>query len=361
MLSSLSEEVSSTKAKLNVQKNNLQNYRDKDVVREKLDMLFHKKVGEPFNKEMTEKICKEGKARFSKMKPPGYVDYREKIKGNDESDVINTFNQFGDLILWKQIIEMAKVEQVPVVFVTGDMKEDWFRIIKGQTIGPQPELLKEIEEEAGVLGYIYSVASFYEQAKRFLKKEVRQETVEEVESLTKSEVFKMYTNLQTFESGLDEELQYLIDFAHRNYNPRSRTIQLTFKEEDKNYQNQLIQKRLDLLNTAQKIFGYDIAIEVRKLLKDGTTTSVTKIFEEDLRPDLMTTLDESLPPDFWDEVEAVSEHKFQKGDRVYHGRFGEGTVIGISGHDFDQEATVIFKEAGAKRLLTNYANLKILD
>jgi DNA helicase-2/ATP-dependent DNA helicase PcrA len=48
---------------------------------------------------------------------------------------------------------------------------------------------------------------------------------------------------------------------------------------------------------------------------------------------------------------------YRGGERVKHPRFGEGTVVGISGEGNKAEVTIIFKEAGAKRLLVKYANL----
>lgn len=51
---------------------------------------------------------------------------------------------------------------------------------------------------------------------------------------------------------------------------------------------------------------------------------------------------------------------FRGGERVKHPRFGEGTVVGVSGEGTNTELTVVFKEAGAKRLLLKYANLTAL-
>ena len=48
---------------------------------------------------------------------------------------------------------------------------------------------------------------------------------------------------------------------------------------------------------------------------------------------------------------------YRGGERVKHPRFGEGTVVGVSGEGAGTELTVVFKEAGAKRLLVKFANL----
>ena len=54
---------------------------------------------------------------------------------------------------------------------------------------------------------------------------------------------------------------------------------------------------------------------------------------------------------------ALEGSSYSGGERVTHPRFGEGTVVGVSGEGANTELTVVFKEAGAKRLLVKYANL----
>ncbi len=48
---------------------------------------------------------------------------------------------------------------------------------------------------------------------------------------------------------------------------------------------------------------------------------------------------------------------YHGGEKVKHPRFGDGTVVGVSGEGNNAEITVIFKEAGAKRLSLKFANL----
>ncbi|ADI13190.1 UvrD-helicase domain-containing protein [Truepera radiovictrix] len=48
---------------------------------------------------------------------------------------------------------------------------------------------------------------------------------------------------------------------------------------------------------------------------------------------------------------------FRGGERVKHPKFGLGTVVGVSGEGARAEVTVVFQEAGPKRLLFKYANL----
>ncbi len=49
--------------------------------------------------------------------------------------------------------------------------------------------------------------------------------------------------------------------------------------------------------------------------------------------------------------------KLRGGERVTHPKFGAGTVVGVSGSGARAEVTVVFEQAGAKRLLVKYAGL----
>ena len=49
------------------------------------------------------------------------------------------------------------------------------------------------------------------------------------------------------------------------------------------------------------------------------------------------------------------------GDTVQHDKWGEGVVVAVSGSGSDAEATVIFEDAGQKRLLLAYAPLRRVD
>lgn len=48
---------------------------------------------------------------------------------------------------------------------------------------------------------------------------------------------------------------------------------------------------------------------------------------------------------------------YRGGEKVKHPKFGAGTVVGVSGEGARAEVTVVFEEAGAKRLIVKYANL----
>jgi DNA helicase-2/ATP-dependent DNA helicase PcrA len=55
----------------------------------------------------------------------------------------------------------------------------------------------------------------------------------------------------------------------------------------------------------------------------------------------------------------VGNQHFRVGQGVRHGRFGEGTIIGLSGSGLDAQAQIQFRDVGAKTLALGVAKLDI--
>ena len=147
-----------------------------DPLKEKITCLFDGKVGPPYSPEKLEEIHKIGKKRYEEKIPPGYSDAKKV-----------GIERYGDLILWFQIIDKAKEAKKPTIFVTDDGKEDWWYRLKGQTIGPQPQSIEEIDLKAGVSFYMYNTVRFMEEIQLYLTKKVESKTVEEVRSIRKKD------------------------------------------------------------------------------------------------------------------------------------------------------------------------------
>lgn len=123
--------------------------RSHDEIRERLNDLFCDKVGlEPKQSEI-DSIEKEGEERYKNKIPPGFKD-----EGKDESFCygdVKYKNKYGDLIIWKQIIEHLKSNKdiKNVIFITNDTKEDWWFIIDSggnKRVGPHALLINEIKK-----------------------------------------------------------------------------------------------------------------------------------------------------------------------------------------------------------------------
>jgi hypothetical protein len=126
--------------------------KENDKLMTNLESIFENKIGKQFkSQEEIEKINTEAKKRYSQLIPPGYKD---SSKNRDSKKRVLTYNslklnrEFCDFYIWKEIIEIAKdshKSKINLIFITDDVKEDWWRIESGNTTGPRIELINEIK------------------------------------------------------------------------------------------------------------------------------------------------------------------------------------------------------------------------
>jgi predicted nucleic acid-binding Zn-ribbon protein len=122
-----------------------------DGVLEKLTKLLENRIGDKWSADKLVTLKKEGEDRYSKKIPPGYKDQKKDA---------GEYDKFGDLIIWKEMIAKAKVDKRPVIFISDDVKEDWWWIHRGRKMGPRPELIEEFRAEAGQDFHIYEFSQF---------------------------------------------------------------------------------------------------------------------------------------------------------------------------------------------------------
>lgn len=83
-------------------------------------------------------ICEEGEGRYKRSQPPGFID------GKNKTGLI----MFNDLIIWREVIEYCKKNRKNVLFITDDIKQDWWTIEGTNRIGLRPELVEEFNRFA---------------------------------------------------------------------------------------------------------------------------------------------------------------------------------------------------------------------
>ncbi len=151
-------------------------YLDNDPIWEKLSTLLDGKVGDDFSKDDLEKLYRDGKKRYDEKVPPGYMDMKEKQNEGNRS-------LYGDIIVWKQVIEKAKTGGDSIILITDDLKEDWWYKFKGKTISPRPELIKEFKEETNKRINIYQADKFLEMANKNLAQQTTKEAIQEIRNV----------------------------------------------------------------------------------------------------------------------------------------------------------------------------------
>lgn len=192
-----------------------------DPVRQRLDELLESRVGiGPITQEELDTLVAEGENRFKEKIPPGFADADKEKNPNEATfifDHIKYQRKFGDLILWQQLIQHVKNAQIKsVLLITADRKEDWWWREQGKTIGPHPELIREIQRDGGVdLFWMYSSVQFVEHANKYSTASVSNESVAEIKQVA---LFSPESSVNVREY-LGQSRQFITsdptDYAHR--------------------------------------------------------------------------------------------------------------------------------------------------
>ena len=90
---------------------------EKDFLEEYvLGLKENKKILSEPNQEEIYNWCEEGVRRYKKEVPPGFKDASKK----------EGIRKYNDLIIWKEILRFAQNQEKNIIFVTDDVKRDWW-------------------------------------------------------------------------------------------------------------------------------------------------------------------------------------------------------------------------------------------
>lgn len=139
----------------------------KSDVQQSIEQSFT--IGEELTYDRMLKIAKEGTYRYSEKIPPGYMDMNNKIG----------LQKFGDLFVWKEILNEAQSKKKDVLLVSNDVKEDWWD--KGLN-APRFELLKEMGSVTGKKFWACRFSQFllFFELMQKLKSEALNDAIDEV-------------------------------------------------------------------------------------------------------------------------------------------------------------------------------------
>lgn len=111
----------------------------------------------------TDDIKKDLERRLENRIPPGFKDARKDDRG------------IGDIIIWNTILELGKNNKRPLIFVTGDEKNDWMLRSDNESLYPNFELIDEFSRVSE--GQPLHIMKFSELLNLF---DVKEEVVTEV-------------------------------------------------------------------------------------------------------------------------------------------------------------------------------------
>lgn len=184
-----------------------------DPVIVKLVDALERKVGEPFGDAEYPKFIKEGLKRIDDKVPPGYMD---KSKEGDRAA--------ADYLVWEQVLQETSRRACDVLFVTADMKEDWWRKERGFNRGPRHELAEELRERGGRRLFMLSPKQFLETAARVLQVQLQEGSVEDLER-----VERIRTEDATGAWTLDALRELLNRLSYEGYSDRVAVIRWAAK------------------------------------------------------------------------------------------------------------------------------------
>ncbi|MEO8233814.1 MAG: PIN-like domain-containing protein [Flavobacterium sp.] len=162
---SIIKKVEEEKSKIRAQEN--------QIVLEIVKKYF--KITDEYKYSKLMEIVNEGEFRYKHKIPPGYMDEGEKVG----------FQRFGDLIVWKQILEKCKEQNLNLILVTNDVKEDWWYMDdKKNRLSPRYELIKEFSEISNGKFWMYEIGDFLYKTNKYISTSIDDETIAEIISLT---------------------------------------------------------------------------------------------------------------------------------------------------------------------------------
>jgi hypothetical protein len=146
----------------------------KDPVLRSLESMLRNRVGLPLGDEAHAAAVVEGLRRVAEREPPGYMDKKKDDEG-----------AAGDYLVWEQVLIEAKRRRCDVLFVTGDVKEDWWREEHGERRGPRIELVNEMRQRSGRQLFMLRPTQLLDYARTALEVTVREESVQDVDRVDK--------------------------------------------------------------------------------------------------------------------------------------------------------------------------------
>ncbi|MDW3209104.1 MAG: PIN-like domain-containing protein [Reichenbachiella sp.] len=145
-----------------------------DKILKQLQKFITTTDGLNFNE--TIELIKEGELRYKNEIPPGYLDESEKIGTQ----------KYGDLIVWKELLQEAKNRENDTILIINDFKEDWWALDKeGNPKGPRHELIKEYYDRGGKRFWMYGINEFLHKSKLYLDTNLEETVIEEVKKAIK--------------------------------------------------------------------------------------------------------------------------------------------------------------------------------
>ncbi|WP_192860201.1 PIN-like domain-containing protein [Mycobacterium sp. MS1601] len=254
---------------------------------------------------------KKAADRYEREVPPGYRDANKSDNGD------------GDLLVWFEILDHAEKIDRPVLFVTSDVKSDWYRREAGDTLGPRPELRAEFATRSKYPYHQVRLSTFLHLSNKYLDAGVSGETIDSVEALAEDRRVAYRNNrVKNLRRRLNQESTKLrLKNALNRYEPgtssyASLSAALGMIEGEREFSANLAGHALRLLDKATEESSSNVeidAIEDTGLISERIRHYRTRLdaldHEEKIAlNELAATLDPQQLLDFLKNFAAVRQH-----------------------------------------------------
>lgn len=293
----------------------ISNIEQNDDVVKSLKKYFS--IGKEFSFEEILKITKEGKHRYEFDIPPGYGDSRGKNRKKGTQI-------FGDLIIWKQILNYSIKAKKPIIFITNDITkdDDWCYQYKGNITAPREELVKEIKDYSGVEFWMYSLSQYLYKANKFIKSDINNKVIENIsDHIAKREV-KLTKNILNDIYGFNliksSKIESLI----------SCELELFIKEKYNNIE--IIQPKFQLDGDDVNTVNMILIVEENILIEVNVTDSILSVSSEtDYLLSILMSYNIKEAIQYFPNIKSKSKFKFGSIEKIIeHKHFHVYQVFG---------------------------------
>ena len=126
-------------------------------------------------------IEEDVKRRAKERTPPGCL--RE--KDSSSSEQAEERDTAGDVFIWNQLMDHAGKTKKSIVFVTDDQRDgNWWWLVGRTALGPRPELIREMRDQAAVHYHSYTADGFLKYADTHLGVSVGDDIIQEAKDLS---------------------------------------------------------------------------------------------------------------------------------------------------------------------------------
>lgn len=274
---------------------------DRDIIRDRIDSIVQDRCGDKPTQEKITSLNDEGVLRYESLTPPGFNDAKK--TATSQFAGVTFEDKYGDLYLWKEVLEKSSQEDIKnVILVTDDQKSDWWYIPeKRKPKGPLEQLQTEIYMNSNIDCFkLLTQSSFLEEAKIYLKDiKINDESVKEIQSIQienrKYEIINKRGSLDfSIEEIQGEDFQFNVGSNQDKFTPlhnlRSRTADTKannnkskipetysphFSEDNPDceylsYQYNLVIREFHKISDEINNMGLDIHLDIEYLVENKT-------------------------------------------------------------------------------------------